>query len=93
MMYYEELQKDFQGFLDYRKASGYSTDNYKRILTEFICFSEDIFPNAENVTKAMIDRVNREGRMCPKYTGRICFCIPCLYKISLLSWKDGLCSR
>lgn len=56
MMYYEELQKDFQGFLDYRKASGYSTDNYKRILTEFICFSEDIFPNAENVTKAMIDR-------------------------------------
>lgn len=55
MMYYEGLWKDLQEFLNYRKASGYSIDNHKRTLTEFIHFSEDIFPDAESVTKAMID--------------------------------------
>ena len=54
-MYYKRLWKDFQGFLDYRKASGYSTDNYKRTLTEFISFSQSAFPDAESISKAMID--------------------------------------
>lgn len=55
MMYYEELWKDLQAFLDYRKASGYSTDNHKRLLTAFIRFCEYSFPDAESVTKEMID--------------------------------------
>lgn len=68
MMYYEELRKDFQGFLDYRKASGYSTDNYKRILTEFICFSENIFPDAESITRAMIECFFKEKAGCTANT-------------------------
>lgn len=55
MMHYEELWKDLQEFLDYRKASGYGTDNHKRLLTAFIRFCEYSFPDAENVTKEMID--------------------------------------
>lgn len=55
MMYYEELWKDLQEFLDYRKASGYGTDNHKRFLTAFICFCEYSFPDAESITKEMID--------------------------------------
>lgn len=55
MMYYEELRKDFHGFMDHRKASGYSTDNHRRILTEFIRFCEYSFPDAERITKAMVD--------------------------------------
>ena len=68
MMYYEELWKDLQGFLDYREASGYGTDNHKRLLTAFIHFCEYSFPNAGSVTKTMIDGFLSDRAECTTNT-------------------------
>lgn len=64
MTYYEELRGDLQGFLDYRKAAGYNTDNHGRILAEFIHSSESAFPDAGNVAKPMIDSFLLEKEGC-----------------------------
>ena len=68
MMYYEELWKDLQGFLDYRKASGYGTDNHKRLLTAFIHFCEYSFPDAGSVTKTMIEGFLSDRAECTTNT-------------------------
>lgn len=68
MMYYEELWKDLQGFLDYREASGYGTDNHRRLLTAFIHFCECSFPDVGSVTKTMIDGFLSDRAECTTNT-------------------------
>jgi len=56
MSFQDELKRDFQKMLDYRKAVGYATDTYPAMVMPFIDFCGSSYPQAYGITKHMVDQ-------------------------------------
>lgn len=55
MTFLEELRIDFQKMLEYRESVGYATATYQCMVSPFIDFCGNNYPNAVSITREMVD--------------------------------------